>query len=91
MAQGNILIIDDEEEVGEVLTLHLKKGGFETVEAKDGAEVIQLMKKGSNLVNVGLIICDIRMPKITGVEAINFLRKNAASIPVLAIKGYADT
>ena len=91
MAQGKILIIDDEEEVREVLALHLKKGGFETVEAKDGAEAIQLMKKGSNLVNVGLIICDIRMPKINGVEAIDFLRQNAASIPTLVVTGYPDT
>ena len=91
MAQGKILIIDDEEEVREVLALHLKKGGFETVEAKDGAEAIQLMKKGSNLVNVGLIICDIRMPKINGVEAIDFLRQNAASIPILVVTGYPDT
>jgi two-component system, chemotaxis family, chemotaxis protein CheY len=74
MAQGKVLIVDDEEEVREVLMLHLKKGGFEAVEAKDGAEAIQLMQKGSNLVNVGLTICDIRMPKINGVEAIDYLR-----------------
>ncbi len=91
MAQGKVLIIDDEEEVREVLALHLKKGGFEAVEAKDGAEAIQLMKKGSNLVNVGLIICDIRMPKINGVEAIDFLRQNASSIPILVVTGYPDT
>lgn len=91
MAQGKILIIDDEEEVREVLALHLKKGGFETIEAKDGAEAIQLMAKGSNLVNVGLIICDIRMPKINGVEAIDFLRQNATSVPILVVTGYPDT
>ena len=91
MAQGKVLIVDDEEEVREVLMLHLKKGGFEAVEAKDGAEAIQLMQKGSNLVNVGLIICDIRMPKINGVEAIDYLRQNASSIPILVITGYPDT
>jgi two-component system, chemotaxis family, chemotaxis protein CheY len=91
MAQGKVLIIDDEEEVREVLALHLKKGGFEAIEAKDGAEAIQLMKKGSNLVNVGLIICDIRMPKVNGVEAIDFLRENAASVPILVVTGYPDT
>ncbi len=38
MAQGKILIVDDEEEVREVLALHLKKAGFDTIEAKDGSE-----------------------------------------------------
>jgi two-component system chemotaxis response regulator CheY len=91
MAQGKILIIDDEDEVREVLKLHLNQGGFEVIEARDGAEAISLMEKGANLVNVGLIVCDIRMPKINGVEAVDFLRQNATSIPILVVTGYPDT
>lgn len=43
------------------------------------------------MVNVGLILCDIRMPKVNGVECIDFLRKEAPGIPVVVVTGYPDT
>ena len=64
MAKGKILIIDDEEDVREVVRLHLEKGGFNVIEATDGQEGINILKSDDNLVNVGAILCDIRMPKI---------------------------
>ena len=41
--------------------------------------------------NVGLILCDIRMPKVNGVEAIEFLKTEAPGIPIVVITGYPDT
>lgn len=49
------------------------------------------MKAGSNLLQVGLIICDIRMPKVNGVEAIDFLKENSPSIPIMVVTGYPDS
>jgi two-component system chemotaxis response regulator CheY len=49
------------------------------------------MKSGSNLLQVGLIICDIRMPKVNGIEAIDYLKQNAPSIPVIVVTGYPDS
>ncbi len=88
--KGKILIIDDEDDVREVIKLHLDSSRFNVIEARDGEEAIGLMKDGSNLLQVGLIICDIRMPKINGVEAIDYLLENAGSIPILVITGYPD-
>ncbi len=90
MAKGKILIIDDEEDVREVVRLHLEKGGFNVIEAMDGQEGIRLLKSDDNLVNVGAILCDIRMPKINGVEAIEVFKNEAAGIPVIVITGYPD-
>ncbi|QPJ65560.1 MAG: response regulator [Candidatus Nitrohelix vancouverensis] len=89
--KGKILIVDDEADVREVLKLHLAAGKFSVLEASNGEEAITLMKMGSNLVQVGLIICDIRMPKVNGIDAINYIRSNAPSIPILVITGYPDT
>lgn len=88
--KGKILIIDDEDDIREVIKLHLDSTKFNLIEARDGEEAIDLMKDGSNLLQVGLIICDIRMPKINGVEAIDYLLENAHSIPILVITGYPD-
>lgn len=87
--KGRILIIDDEEDVREVLKLHLHSEKYNLIEAGDGEEAINLMKDGSNLLQVVLIICDIRMPKVNGVEAIDYLLENTHS-PILVITGYPD-
>jgi len=89
--KGKILIIDDESEVREVLRIHLESAKYNVIEASDGEEAIKLMKQGSNLLQVGLILCDIRMPKVNGIEAINYLKQNAPSIPILVLTGYPDS
>jgi len=89
--KGKILIIDDEAEVREVLRLHLESANYNVIEALDGEEAVNMMKSGSNLLQVGLIICDIRMPKVNGIEAIDYLKQNAPSIPVIEVTGYPDS
>jgi two-component system, chemotaxis family, chemotaxis protein CheY len=89
--KGKILIIDDEEDVREVLRIHLESANYNVIEAENGEEGITLMKSGANLLQVGLIICDIRMPKVNGVEAIDFLKENAPSIPIMVVTGYPDS
>ena len=88
---GRILIIEDEMDIRDILKLQLEKAGHQVIEANNGEEGIELMKKGSNLLQVGLIITDIRMPKVNGVEAIDYIKANAPSIPIMEITGYPDT
>jgi len=89
--RGKILVIDDEEDVREVLRLHLESAKYTVQEASDGQEALKMMESGSNLLQVGLIICDIRMPKVNGIEAIDFLKQHAPSIPIIVITGYPDS
>ena len=89
--KGKVLIIDDEADVREVLRLHLESANLNVIEAENGEEAINLMKLGSNLLQVGLILCDIRMPKVNGVEAIEYLKENAPSIPIIVVTGYPDS
>ena len=89
--KGKILIIDDESEVREVLRIHLESANYNVIEACDGEEGVNMMKSGSNLLQVGMIICDIRMPKVNGIEAIDYLKQNAPSIPIVVVTGYPDS
>ena len=43
------------------------------------------------MINVGVILCDIRMPKVNGIECIKFLRQQAPGIPIVVITGYPDS
>lgn len=89
--KGKILVIDDEPDVREVLKIHLESANFNVIEAENGEEGMALMKTGANLLQVGLIICDIRMPKVNGIEAIDYLKENAPSIPIMVVTGYPDS
>ena len=91
MAKGKILVVDDEAEVREVIKLQLEHNkGLNVLEAVDGQDAIDILKSGDNMVNVGVILCDIRMPRVNGVECIQFIREQAPGIPIVVITGYPD-
>ncbi len=89
--KGRILIIEDEADVRGVLKDYLESASYMVIEAEDGEDGINKMKEGANLLQVGLIITDIRMPKVNGVEAIDYIRTNAPSKPIMVLTGYPDT
>ncbi len=91
MAKGKILVVDDEADVRDVIRLQLEHKGLNVLEAEDGQKAMEILKSGDNMLNIGLILCDIRMPKVNGVEYIEFLKQQAPSIPIVVITGYPDT
>jgi two-component system, chemotaxis family, chemotaxis protein CheY len=50
-------------------------------EAEDGEQAITLIRSNDNPFKVGLIICDIHMPKVNGMEAIAYFRHEFPSVP----------
>ncbi len=91
MASGKILVVDDETEVRDLIKLVLEKKGLHVLEAVDGQNAIDILQSGDNMVNVGVILCDIRMPRVNGLECIQFIREQAPGIPIVVITGYPDT
>lgn len=86
-----ILVIDDEELVTESLKRLLKKAGYEPEVASSGTKAIELIQK----THFDLIISDIRMPDINGVEVVKrireYLKQNGKpAIPEILITGYAS-
>jgi len=91
MVHGKILIIDDEQDIRDILKLHLEQAGFFILTAQDGEEAIKVLREEDNMTSIGLILCDIRMPHVNGIEAIDFFRKETPGIPVVVLTGYPDT
>src|SRR5213594_1000137 len=87
---GRVLIVDDEDVVRKVLRASLTEAGYEVVEAEHGGKGIEKIGSDDNPLMVDVIICDIRMPKINGLEAIAFFRQQYPSVPVLVLTGYPD-
>ena len=91
MPKGKVLIIDDESDVRDVLKFHLSESNYQIIEAENGQEGIELLKSEDNLSNVGVILCDIRMPKVNGIECIQYIRQEAPGIPIVVVTGFPDT
>ncbi len=91
MAKGKILVIDDEQDIRDIFKDRLEKAGYNPILAENGEEAISLLRSGDNMINVGVILCDIRMPKVNGIECIKFLRQEAPGIPIVVITGYPDS
>jgi two-component system chemotaxis response regulator CheY len=85
------MVVDDEENIRKIVRMTLTKAGYDVVEAEDGEAAVKVIKSEDNPLMVDVIICDIRMPKVNGVEAIQYFRSQFPSIPVIVLTGYPDT
>ena len=90
MAKGKILIIDDEPDVRDAIRMQLETANYNVLEAEDGEEAIKVLRSGDNMVNVGVILCDIRMPKVNGLECIQYFRQEAPGIPTVVVTAYPE-
>jgi len=85
---SKILIIEDEEPIRRVLVRILsdEDSGFDIQEASDGKMGIDLIKKES----FDLVLCDIKMPKIDGIELLQRIRKTNTSLPFIMLTGHGN-
>src|SRR5947207_7300115 len=88
MASTKILIIDDEQDVIALLSLHLRKAGFALSAATDGATGLRMAREEAP----ALIILDLMLPKMPGLEICKVLKTDAATrhIPVLMLTAKAE-
>lgn len=87
---GRVLVVDDEPDIRKVVRTHLEKADYEVIEAENGAEAITILNTGDNPMYVDTILCDIRMPKLNGIEAIEYFRKEYPSLPLVVLTGFPD-
>jgi two-component system chemotaxis response regulator CheY len=87
---GRVLIMDDEPDVRRIIRMTLEKENYDVIEAGDGEEAIALLNKGDNPLLVDAIICDIRMPKLNGVEAIAYFRREYPSVKLIVLTAIPD-
>ncbi len=81
---SRILIVDDEANHRVTLSLHLRSVGFEVVEASEGVEAIERLHEAP----VDLVVADLMMPGMSGLELTRQLRLRWPGIPVVLISAY---
>jgi len=85
MANEKILIVDDEENIRLLYEQELRDEGYQTVLAEDGKDCLEKVK----LHAPDLIILDIRMPRMDGLEAISRIIELNKNIPVILNTAYS--
>src|SRR4051812_21780003 len=83
-AKGTVLIVDDEPEIRSIIAINAQKLGFQVVEAGDGAEAMQQLKKNA----VDVIVSDLMMPKVTGLSLLSQLREEGYLQPFIIVTAY---
>src|SRR5512146_3224948 len=72
---GRVLVVDDEPSVRMVVRMTLEKAGDVVLEAEDGEKAIEAINAGENRLVLDAVVCDIRMPKINGIQAIDYFQR----------------
>lgn len=85
---ARILIIEDEAAIRRVLNKILteENKGYEVFEAEDGVTGMEIMKNE----DFDLVLCDIKMPKMDGVEVLEAIKKIKPEMPIVMISGHGD-
>lgn len=81
-----ILVVDDDPGQRSLLDSFLSSQGFEIVTADSGEKALEALRKTS----FDLMISDVRMPGISGLETLRRARREHASLPVLLVTAYVD-
>lgn len=83
---GKILVVDDENSIREIMSMVLEDAEYFVRTAKNGFEALDILKSD----NYDLLITDIRMPKMDGIELFRKVKKLDKHIEVIVISAYAD-
>jgi DNA-binding NtrC family response regulator len=80
-----ILIVDDELHVLEIIGETLSSFGYKVIPRPDAESALSVIREGTD---IDLVITDLRMPGMNGVEFLAVLKKTLPAVPVIMLTGY---
>ena len=81
-----VLLVDDDIELGEMLTEYLEREGFGAMAVPDGEVGVRHALSGE----YGIVVLDVMMPRLNGIEALRRIRAQDSRIPVLMLTAKGD-
>jgi two-component system, NtrC family, response regulator PilR len=81
-----VLIVDDERGMRDFLKILLEKEGHKVITASRGAKALEILETK----NVDLVVSDIRMPELSGIELLEIIKENTPDLPVIMITAFAS-
>jgi CheY-like chemotaxis protein len=84
--QPIVLLVEDDFAFRRSVTAYLEDSGFQVIEADDGVQALEILNQQSP----DIIISDLRMPRMSGLELLEALKDWPSAAPVIMISGTAD-
>ncbi len=84
---GTVLVVDDEQAMREFLAVLLEKEGHSVITACDGEQALRKVEEQP----LDLVISDVRMPKVDGIELLAGIRAQHPHLPVILVTAYASS
>ena len=81
-----ILVVDDEQPIRETLEMFLREKGYEVVTSEEGGKALEIVQRE----RPDIVILDIRLPGMDGLEVLQRIREKTEGIPVIMITAYHD-
>jgi PAS domain S-box-containing protein len=88
---GRVLLVDDDDDVRAVAAAMLAEAGYDVIEADSGGAALALLDVDDPSLGVTLMIADIVMPGMNGVELAHEVRRRHPEMPVLFVTGFGGT
>ncbi|MGZ3724742.1 MAG: sigma-54-dependent transcriptional regulator [Pseudobdellovibrio sp.] len=85
--KSRILVVDDEDSIREFLEIMLKKEGYEVTTAEDGLRAKEILSKKS----FDMVISDMQMPNMTGIELLKHVKESYPDIVFMMITAFGTT
>jgi DNA-binding NtrC family response regulator len=80
----NLLIVDDEKAICTILGQYLQKSNFHVFSTGSGEEALKIIEQNK----IDLVLTDIKMPGMSGVDLLRWIKEHNRSIPVLVTTGF---
>lgn len=81
-----ILIVEDEADTAEALSISLETAGFAPIVAQDGSAALRLLQTRAPY----LLLLDLRLPDMHGLDVLRYAREQSADLPLIVISGYGE-
>jgi DNA-binding response OmpR family regulator len=90
--QPRVVLAEDDFEMRRLVAQALRRDGYEVLEAKNGSELIECLETALRVQDrIDLVITDVRMPGLSGLQAIDWMNKvRALQVPVLVVTAFCD-
>ena len=86
MSHGTVLAIDDEQNIRRLIRNEFSLEGYDVTTARSGEEGLALIQQS----HFDVILLDIKLPKLNGIEVLRKIKEKSADIEVIMITGYGD-
>ena len=86
MSRKNVLVVDDDDGIVETMKDVLESSGYDVDTASNGSDAVELVKEN----DYGIILMDIRMPGMNGLQAYKRMREGGKTLNVVFITAFTD-